>query len=170
MRPLAWGEWARDVADAEVAQDPAELGGVLGALQLFLHAPVGVVADEDAEAIAVEGHRQPVARGEPPEQGEIAVQILGGPEVQGQDGARRIVDGAEQAVQRRPRAEPVELTAVDEDEAAQGRVARAAGAVLARPAPALGRQASRPPQPADGAAADRQALDAPGASRWRGSH
>ena len=53
-----------DVADAEVPQDLAELGGVLGALELFLEAPVGVVADEDAEAIPVEGHGQPVPRGE----------------------------------------------------------------------------------------------------------
>jgi len=60
-----------------------------------------------------------------------------------------------------PRAEPIELTAVDEDEAAHGRVARAPGAVLRRPAPALGRHPPRPPQPPDGAAADGQALECP---------
>ena len=97
---LGLGRVGADVADREVSQDLAELGGVLGALELLLHAPVGVVADEDAEAIAVEGHRQPVARGETPEQGEIAVEILRGPEVQRQDGARRIVDGAEEQAGR----------------------------------------------------------------------
>ena len=54
---LGLGRVGGDVADAEVPQDLAEVGGVLGALELFLEAPVGVVADEDAEAIAVEGHR-----------------------------------------------------------------------------------------------------------------
>jgi hypothetical protein len=45
-----------DVADAEVPQDLAELGGVLRALELFLERPVRVVADEDAEPVAVQGH------------------------------------------------------------------------------------------------------------------
>jgi hypothetical protein len=88
------------------------------------------------------------------------VEILRGPEVQGQDGARRIVDGPEEQ-DVDPHAEPVELTAVDEDEAAHGRVARAPGAVLRRPAPALGRHPPRPPQPPDGAATDGQALERP---------
>ena len=64
MRPLACGRVGGDVADAEVPEDLAEVRGVLGALELFLEAPVGVIADEDAEAIAVEGHGQPVPRGE----------------------------------------------------------------------------------------------------------
>ena len=63
---LGLGRVGRDVADAEVPQDLAELGGMLGALELFLEAPVGIIADEDAEAIAVEGHGQAVPRGEPP--------------------------------------------------------------------------------------------------------
>ena len=63
MRPLACGRVGGDVADAEVPQDLAELGGMLRALQLFLEGPVGVIADEDAEAIAVEGHGQAVALG-----------------------------------------------------------------------------------------------------------
>ena len=49
---------------------------MLGALQLLLEAPVGVIADEDAEAVAVKGHGQAVARREELEQGEVAVQIL----------------------------------------------------------------------------------------------
>ena len=44
----------RDVPDPELPQDAAELGRMLGALQFFVERPVGVVADEDAEAIAVE--------------------------------------------------------------------------------------------------------------------
>ena len=58
---LGLGRVRGDVADAEVPQDLAELGGCWRALELFLEAPVGVIADEDAEAIAVEGHGQTVA-------------------------------------------------------------------------------------------------------------
>jgi len=58
---LGLGRVGADVADAEVAENLAELGRVLGALELFLEGPVRVIADEDAEAIAVEGDGQPVA-------------------------------------------------------------------------------------------------------------
>ncbi len=49
-----------DIADAELPEHLAELGGVLRALQFLLEAPVRVIADEDAEAIAVQAHRQAV--------------------------------------------------------------------------------------------------------------
>lgn len=149
-----------DVADREVPQDGPEVRGVLRPLKLLLEAPVGVIADEDAEAIAVEGHWQPGLGGEAAQQGEIAVEVLGRAEVQGQDGARRIVDGAQEE-QGRAGAEPVERAAIDEDETAEGGMARAAGAVLGWAAPALGGQALRPPQPADGAPTDGQALTLP---------
>ena len=61
---LGLGRVGGDVADAEVPQDAAELGGMLRALQFFLEGPVGIVADEDAEAIAVEGQGQAVPRGQ----------------------------------------------------------------------------------------------------------
>ena len=57
---LGLGRVRGDVADAEVPQDLAELGGVRRALELFLESPVRVVADEDAESVAVEGHGQAV--------------------------------------------------------------------------------------------------------------
>ena len=117
-----------------------------------------VVPDEDAEAIPVEGHGQPVPCSEAAQQGEIAVQVFGGAEVEGHDGARRIVDGAEEE-DAGAGAEPVELAAVHQHEGAQAGTARAAGAVLRRPAPALGRQAQGPAKPADGTAADGQALE-----------
>jgi len=93
---LGLGRVRGDIADAELPEHRAEVGGVLRALELFLEAPVGVIADEDAEAIAIEAHRQAVGRGEAAEEGEIAVQILRGPEVEREDRPRGIVDGAEQ--------------------------------------------------------------------------
>ena len=149
-----------DVADAEVPQDLAELGRMLGALELFLEAPVGIIADKDAEAIAVERHGQAVPLAQLVQQGEIAVEILRGAEVQGQDGARRIVDGAEEQAGRAG-AEPVEWAAVDEDEAPHGRTAGAPSAVLPRPARALRRDAQGPAQAADGIAAHGEAIDLP---------
>jgi len=155
---LGLGGVRGDVPDPEVLEDLPEVGRVLSALELFLEAPVRVVADEDSEAVAVEGHGQPVAGGELPEQGEIAMQIFRGTEVQGQDGAGRIVDGPEEA-HGRPRAEPVELTAVDEDEAAHRRAPGAAGSVLGGPAAPLRGQTERPSEAADRLAANRQAFD-----------
>lgn len=85
-----------DEPDAELAQDSPEVGGILGAAEFFLEGPVRVVAHEDIEPIAVEREGQAVARAELFEQGDIAVQILGGAQVEGQAGARGVVDGAVQ--------------------------------------------------------------------------
>jgi hypothetical protein len=65
---LGLGRVGDDVADPEVPQDLAELGRMLPALQLFLETPVGIIADEDAEAIPVEGHGQAVPLGQPLQQ------------------------------------------------------------------------------------------------------
>lgn len=51
--PLGLGRARGDVADPEVPEDLAELGGMLPALQLFLETPVGTLAGDDAEAIPV---------------------------------------------------------------------------------------------------------------------
>jgi hypothetical protein len=48
-----------DEPDAELAQDPPEVGGVLGAAEFFLEGPVRVVAHEDIEPIAVELRGRP---------------------------------------------------------------------------------------------------------------
>ena len=130
-----------DEADAELAQDAAEVGGVLGAAQLFLEGPVGIVADKDVEAIAVEGQGQAVGGDELPQQGDIAVQILGGPEVQGQDGAGGVVDGAVQRELGAARLEPRERAGVELDEGAHLGLRRPPDAALAAAAAPLGGQA-----------------------------
>jgi hypothetical protein len=48
-----------NVAHPELLQDAAEVGGMLGALQLLGERPVAIGAHEDVEAIAVEGQRHP---------------------------------------------------------------------------------------------------------------
>ncbi len=106
----------------------------------------------------IEGHGQAVPRGQLLQQGEIAMQILSGTEVEREDGAGGVVDGAEEE-QGRPRPEPVERAAVDEDEAAHGRVPGPAGPVRGGPAAPLRGQAEGPPEAADRLATDREALD-----------
>ena len=49
-------------ADGEVSEDLAEVGRVLVALEFFRERPVRVVADEDAETIAVQGQRETVGQ------------------------------------------------------------------------------------------------------------
>jgi hypothetical protein len=50
-----------DVADAEILQDAAEVGGVLRPGQLLLEGPMWVVADQQIQAVAIEGEGQPCA-------------------------------------------------------------------------------------------------------------
>src|SRR5213593_92475 len=133
---LGLGRAGGDVADAEVLQDAAEVGRPLRAGELFLERPVGVVADEEVEAVAVEGERQAVLGEELVEQGGVAMDVFGGAEVQGEDLRGRIVDGAEEHEGRRRGAEPGEGAAVDLHEAA-------AGGFGGAPAPGPGR-APRP--------------------------
>src|SRR6266849_1287622 len=109
---LGLGGARGDETDAELAQEAAEVGGVLGAAQLFLEDPVGIVADKDVEAIAIEGQGPAVGGEELPQQGDIAVQILGGPEVQGEDGAGGVVDGPVQRELGAARLEPRERAGV----------------------------------------------------------
>jgi hypothetical protein len=49
-----------DEPDPELAQEAAEVRGVLEAAQLLRDGPVGIVADKDVEAIAIEGQGQAV--------------------------------------------------------------------------------------------------------------
>ena len=74
-----------NIPDAELPEHLAKVGRMLRALEFFLEAPVFVIADEDAEAVAIEAHRQAVALGEAAEEDEIAMQILRGPEVERKD-------------------------------------------------------------------------------------
>jgi hypothetical protein len=64
---------------------------------------VPIVADEDAEVIAVEGQREAVGRAEGGEQGRVAVQVLRGAEVEREAGAGGVVDGPTEGQRRAAR-------------------------------------------------------------------
>jgi len=137
---LGLGRAGREVADPELLEHAPEVGGILDAPQLLVQAPVRVVAHEDVEAIAVEGQGQAVLGAELVQQGGIAVQVLGRAEVQGEDGRGGVVDGSQERHRGASAFEPVKRAAVELHEGTPLGLGGAAGAVLARPAPVLGRQ------------------------------
>ena len=156
---LRLGRVRADVPDAELRQDPAQVGGVLRAPEFLVQGPMGIGPDENGGAVAVAGHGQAVRREHLGEERGIPVQILRGPEVQGQHGPGGII---QRAVERQPwpaRLEPVRGTAVEEQQAAGPRGGGPA-APMARRAPRLrGRASQALPNPPDGLAAEPQAFD-----------
>ena len=155
---FGFGRARREVADAEVVEDAAEVGGVLGAPQLFGEAPVRVIADEEVDTIAVEGEGSPILSEHLLEDGGVAVQVLGGAEVQGEDGAGGIIDGAVQGHGGAAGLEPGKGAGVDLDQLPHPGRWRPAVSVLPRPAAVLRRQAQGAASAADQFAADAEAL------------
>ena len=78
----------------------------------------------------------------------IAVDVLGGPELQGEDLRGGVVDGAEQHQLGAPVLKPGEGAAVDLDQRALGGLGHAPAAGAGRPAGALGRLPELPAHPA----------------------
>jgi hypothetical protein len=120
---------------------------------------VAIVTHEDVEAVAVERHGQPVGREELPAEREIAVQILLGTEVQGQDLAGGVIDGAQQGEGGAAGFEPGEGAAIELDQAAGGQFAGAPGAMARGPAPAHRGAIEPEPEAPHGGPAHRQAMD-----------
>jgi hypothetical protein len=143
-----------DVADAELVEGLAELGGALAAGELFLKGPVGVVADEDVGAVAVEGAGQSVAGEDVEEELGVAMEVLLVTEDESQDGVGGVVDHAVQAEDGGLGAPPAALAAVDEAQLAGAGGGFPPAAVGARPAPVLGGHPALAAEPADGLAAD----------------
>ncbi|MGH7326110.1 MAG: hypothetical protein ACREJ9_15905 [Candidatus Rokuibacteriota bacterium] len=83
-----------------------------------------VVADEEVEAIAVEGQGQTVVDEQVLKEGGVAVDIFGGAEVQGEDLGGGVVHGPEERELRSAVPEPCERAAVDLHERAAGRPRR----------------------------------------------
>ena len=86
---LGLGRVGRDLLDAEFFQSPSELGGSLFSGELFGDGPVGIVALEDAMAVAVEAERDAVSDNHGVQGAEIAEGIFGFElEVSGEDLSR----------------------------------------------------------------------------------
>ncbi len=134
------------------------MGGVLSAPQLFGEAPVRVIADQDVDAIAVEGEGPPILGAHLLEDGGVAVQVLGGAEVQGEYGTGGIIDGAVQGHGGAAGLEPGKGAGIDLDQLPHPGLWRPAVSVLPRPAAVLRRQAQGAAPAADQFAADAEAL------------
>src|SRR2546425_4743527 len=148
----------RSVADPELLQDASEVGGVLGAVPLFLERPVAVVADQDVEAVAVDRERQAVLPEDLVEDDGIAVEIFGGAEVEGEELGGGVVDGAQERHGRPAPFEPVKGAAIDLDEGAASGLAGPPAAMRAGPAPPAGGVAQGPPDAPHRVAADGEVL------------
>src|SRR5437899_11686804 len=123
--PLGLRGGGLDIAGAEFLQDAPEVGGVLGAVQLFFERSVVVVAHEDVEAVAVDRERQAVLAEDLVEDDGVAVEILGGAEVQGKEPRGGVVDGPQECHRRPTLFEPVKGAAIDLHQTAGGSFARA---------------------------------------------
>src|SRR5216110_3802295 len=84
------------------------MGGGLGASELFIDGPMGIVADEQIQAIAVDGQGEPMRGEHGAKECRIAMDVLGGPELQGQDLRGGVIDRAEQHKLWAPVLEPGE--------------------------------------------------------------
>src|SRR5260370_18774779 len=148
------GRAGLEIADAEIGEHAAEVGGILVALQLLREAPVGVVADENIDPIAIDAQGQAVLGQQLLEDDGVPVQVLGEAEVQGRHGAGGVIDRAQQGHRGAAPLEPIKGTAVDLDELAQARFGRAPLAMLLVAPPVLGGQAQSAPPLADRFATD----------------
>src|SRR5215469_3440277 len=126
------GRARADIADGERVQDAAEMRRPLHARELFLDRPVWIIPDEEIQPIPVHGEREPVLREDAAKERGIAMDILGGAELQGEDLAGGVIDGAEQNELGAAGLEPGKGTAVDLNQGA-------AGGLRDAPAPHLGR-------------------------------
>ena len=86
----------RDIGDAELLESAAELRGLAATGELFLEAPVIVIANEDAVAIPVETEGDAEAAEQALEQAKIAARIFGREKFGDQNFAGGVVEKAEQ--------------------------------------------------------------------------
>jgi hypothetical protein len=138
---------------------PSELGGGLFSGELFGQAPVGIVALEDAVAVAIEAERDAVSGDHGAQSAEIAEGIFGfALEVSGQDLSGGVVLQADERELGAAALKPVMTAGIGERHHAEAWAGRPARAVLARPAFLRRRQFRGAQDAAHGFAADREVL------------
>jgi hypothetical protein len=93
---------------------------------------VDVVPDENIEAIPVELHRKSLEHGDATEEFGVAVEILVRPEVERENGSRRVINGSEQRAGRGVLPEPVMGAPVEEYERSLPRFSKPSRSMLRR--------------------------------------
>jgi hypothetical protein len=135
------------------------LGGALFAGELFGHGPVGIVALEDAVAVAVKAERHAVSRDHGMHCAHIAERVFRFElKMSGEDLAGGIVLKADEGELGAAAFEPVMTAGVGEHHHAKARTAQAASAVLARAALLRRSQLGRAQNAAHALAADHEFL------------
>jgi hypothetical protein len=152
---LGLGGVGGDLFNAEFVESASELRGKLFSSQLFGEGPAGIVALEDAVAIAVEAERDAVGGDHGVQGAEIADGIFGFElEVSGQDLAGGVVLKADESQGRAATLEPVMTAGVGERHHAETRTGRASGTILPRPTALRGSHFCAPQDAAHGLATD----------------
>ena len=147
-----------NVGNAELFESAAELRGLAAAGELFFHAPVIVVADEDAVAITVKTEGNAAAAQQAVEQAKIAARVFGGKEFGDGNFARGVVQEAEQGKLRAAIFEPAVKAGVQQQHLAFPSTCQAALA-MRRGAPFAGRADSgRAQQTAESLSSQREAF------------
>jgi hypothetical protein len=146
------------VVDPEGLECPADLGGLLGPLELLGERPVRVVPAKDPMPVGVDGRREAHGAAEGAEEAEVPGGVLFEPEARSEDRAGRIVDGPEEAAARVRGPEPGVGAPVELKEEARLGPARTATPVTGRPAAPGGDHPRRAEHAPDGGPTDREAL------------
>src|ERR1019366_2182692 len=121
-----------DLLDAEFLQGASQLSGRLFAGELFGQGPVGIVALEDAVAVAVEAERYAVRGDHGVQSAKIADSIFGFElEVSGEDLTGGVILKADEGELGAAALEPVMAAGIGERHHAETWTGQAAGAVLA---------------------------------------
>ncbi len=135
--PLALGRRCGDPPNPEVAEDPTDLGGRRGALQLLFEGQRGPgLAVKDPMAIGVDGEGDAVAVGERVEEVEIPLGVLVVAEFGGEHRPGGIVHGGEKGEPGAAGLQPGMGAAIEEDEHPRLGHALPAAAMPRRPAAA----------------------------------
>jgi hypothetical protein len=122
---------------------------------------VPIIASEEAEAIAVQRHRDAVLPARLRQHGGVAVEIFGGPKPEGERDGGGIIDEPMQGGGRPAVLEPSKGAGVELHEVAHRGGPEAAAPVLRCAPRATGRSAERQPNPAHGRPTHGQGMDLP---------
>jgi hypothetical protein len=148
-----------DEGDAELLQSATKLGGLAFAGELFLHRPGIVVAHEDAAVISVKSEGSAVAAQPLTQQAEIAGGSFGGKELSGQDLSGGVVLQTEGGEARAAAFQPVVRRAIELHQLAFAGGSQTALAMSGSAAFAGRSQTGLAQKPAEGLAAQGEALD-----------
>src|SRR5271165_4340505 len=153
------GRVGGDLLDAEFLESPAQLGGALFPGELFGYGPMGIVALEDAVAVAVDTEGHAVSGDHGVHRAHIAEGIFGFElKVSGEDLAGGVILKADEGELGAAAFQPVVAAGVGKHHHAEAGTAQAAGTILASPTLLRRSQLGAAQDAAHGLATDHEVL------------